>query len=222
MSTPTKDIVVPPIGTKGVFKFHTPLDSNYNIQNKELEVVELRSIERMYADREKVWEDIYQKQGIPEARFKEDVINHVPIVTLGVTDVLVYYVPASMIQSVPVVSSYTATERVISFSIGLIPDRFDLQPLYENIKTMINDTLSITPDVIEYPGSDAVMISETDYNNFKTQINRQSRSYNKSYRVLYLEEVESNKLLKKQLDDTNNVILRAHDNVKAHIVQNKG
>lgn len=202
------DYLLPVIGSKGVFEFLPPFDSptlGYN--NKEYEVVEIRMIKAIYDAGEDPQNNIYLIHELQEDVFLEDLRNNVPIVTLTYDDVNYLYVPANRLKIVPNIIGKPATERIISFTLGLVPDDINLLPLYENIATMIEDTLSIKPEIRELPGSATILISEDKYKQYKTMMSSKSRSYNKSYRYLYHELLNRTENLQKALEEINPEIL---------------
>ena len=108
----------------------------------------------------------------------------------------------------PAIIGYTATERLITLSLGLVPDNINLDTLYENIATMVHDTISIKPDMTEQPGGPTVLISDTDYNNYKKMMSNQARSYNKSWRVLYEEQSVRYRTLEIKLEQVEKILQR--------------
>lgn len=200
--------LLPVIGSKGVFEFLPPFDSpalGYN--NKEYEVVEIRMIKAIYDAGEDPQNNIYLAHDIQADEFLEDLKNNVPIVTLTYDDVNYLYVPANRLKIIPNIIGKPATERILSFSLGLVPDDINLLPLYENIATIIEDTLSIKPEVRELPGSATILISEEKYQQYKTMMGSKARSYNKSFRYMYYELLNRTENLKKALEEINPEIL---------------
>ena len=131
-----------------------------------------------------------------------------PIITLAIDDQQFLYVPADRIKEMPAIIGYTATERLITLSLGLVPDNINLDTLYENIATMVHDTISIKPDMTEQPGGPTVLISDTDYNNYKKMMANQARSYNKSWRVLYEEQSVRYRTLEIKLEQVEKILQR--------------
>ena len=131
-----------------------------------------------------------------------------PIITLAIDDQQFLYVPADRIKEMPAIIGYTATERLITLSLGLVPDNINLDTLYENIATMVHDTISIKPDMTEQPGGPTVLISDTDYNNYNKMMANQARSYNKSWRVLYEEQSVRYRTLEIKLEQVEKILQR--------------
>lgn len=199
---------VPPISTRGVFIFHAPYADDPDINKKEYEVVEIRKIKSFHDDGLDPLNNIYIKHGLTKDDFIEDLEGDVPIITLAVDDQQFLYVPADRIKEMPAIIGYTATERLITLSLGLVPDNINLDTLYENIATMVHDTISIKPDMTEQPGGPTVLISDTDYNNYKKMMANQARSYNKSWRVLYEEQSVRYRTLEIKLEQVEKILQR--------------
>ena len=199
---------VPPINTRGVFIFNAPYADDPDINKKEYEVVEIRKIKSFHDDGLDPLNNIYIKHGLTKDDFIEDLEGDVPIITLAVDDQQFLYVPADRIKEMPAIIGYTATERLITLSLGLVPDNINLDTLYENIATMVHDTISIKPDMTEQPGGPTVLISDTDYNNYKKMMANQARSYNKSWRVLYEEQSVRYRTLEIKLEQVEKILQR--------------
>lgn len=183
----TMNYLLPPINTKGVFIFHPPYGDDLDINKKEYEVVEIRKLKALYDDGLDPLNSIYIKNGLTKEDFADDLEKEVPIVTLAMDNERYIYVPADKIKEIPAIVGYTATERLLTLSLGLVPDNINLDLLYENIAMLVHDTISIKPDVTEHPGGPTVLMSDTDFENYKRMMASQPRSNNKSWRVLYEE-----------------------------------
>ena len=185
-----------PIGLKAVFTFLPPYDEKYS--NKEYEVAEIRKLKAIVDNEGYPYENIYELFGMSKDDYIEDLNNDVPIVSLTQDNETYLYVPIDRIKDIPPFIGRTATELLITFSLGLVPDDVNITPMVDNIRMMINDTLNIQPEVIAIPGGPTVLMTDEDYNRFVSMMKGKQRSYNKSYRVLYLEEVERNRLMKEE------------------------
>lgn len=181
--------IIPPINTKGVFIFHPPYADDTNINKKEYEVIEIRKIKALHDDGLDPLNSIYIKAGLTKEDFIEDLNNDVPIVTLSADGDQYLYIPADRIKEMPAIIGHTATERLVTLSLGLMPDDINLEMLYENIAIMVNDTISVKPDLTEHPGGPTVLMSDEDYKKYIKMMSAQARSNNKSWRVRY-EEIE--------------------------------
>lgn len=200
------DIIIPRINSKGVFVFNPPFDKP-ELNNKEYEVTEIRTMKSLYDSGEDPFKLVYEPNGISLDKFAEDLKKDIPVITLADASENYLYVPANYIREMPPLQGYPATERLITFSLGVVPDDIDLTPLLDNIKTIINDTLSILPSCSETPGSETILMTETDYKKYLDMMKSQSRSENKSYRIRYLEEVEANRLLRLKLQEINKALV---------------
>lgn len=198
--------IIPPINTKGVFIFHPPYADDTNINKKEYEVIEIRKIKALHDDGLDPLNSIYIKAGLTKEDFIEDLNNDVPIVTLSADGDQYLYIPADRIKEMPAIIGHTATERLVTLSLGLMPDDINLEMLYENIAIMVNDTISVKPDLTEHPGGPTVLMSNEDYNKYIKMMSAQARSNNKSWRVRYEEMEQLYKLQKVKVAEIEKIL----------------
>lgn len=200
--------IIPPINTKGIFIFHPPYADDTNINKKEYEVIEIRKIKALHDDGLDPLNSIYIKAGLTKEDFIEDLNTDVPIVTLSADGDQYLYIPADRIKETPAIIGHTATERLVTLSLGLMPDDINLEMLYENIATMVNDTISVKPDLTEHPGGPTVLMSDEDYNKYIKMMSSQARSNNKSWRVRYEEMEQLYKLQKVKVAEIEKILQR--------------
>nr|DAN55990.1 MAG TPA: hypothetical protein [Caudoviricetes sp.] len=200
--------IIPPINTKGVFIFHPPYADDTNINKKEYEVIEIRKIKALHDDGLDPLNSIYIKAGLTKEDFIEDLNTDVPIVTLSADGDQYLYIPADRIKETPAIIGHTATERLVTLSLGLVPDDINLEMLYENIAIMVNDTISVKPDLTEHPGGPTVLMSDEDYNKYIKMMSSQARSNNKSWRVRYEEMEQLYKLQKVKVAEIEKILQR--------------
>lgn len=200
--------IIPPINTKGVFIFHPPYADDANINKKEYEVIEIRKIKALHDDGLDPLNSIYLKAGLTKEDFIEDLNTDVPIVTLSADGDQYLYIPADRIKETPAIIGHTATERLVTLSLGLMPDDINLEMLYENIAIMVNDTISVKPDLTEHPGGPTVLMSDEDYNKYIKMMSAQARSNNKSWRVRYEEMEQLYKLQKVKVAEIEKILQR--------------
>ena len=198
--------IIPPINTKGVFIFHPPYADDTNINKKEYEVIEIRKIKALHDDGLDPLNSIYIKAGLTKEDFIEDLNTDVPIVTLSADGDQYLYIPADRIKEMPAIIGHTATERLVTLSLGLMPDDINLEMLYENIAIMVNDTISVKPDLTEHPGGPTVLMSDEDYNKYIKMMSSQARSNNKSWRVRYEEMEQLYKLQKVKVAEIEKIL----------------
>ena len=198
--------IIPPINTKGVFIFHPPYADDTNINKKEYEVIEIRKIKALHDDGLDPLNSIYIKAGLTKEDFIEDLNTDVPIVTLSADGDQYLYIPADRIKETPAIIGHTATERLVTLSLGLVPDDINLEMLYENIAIMVNDTISVKPDLTEHPGGPTVLMSDEDYNKYIKMMSSQARSNNKSWRVRYEEMEQLYKLQKVKVAEIEKIL----------------
>nr|DAP53837.1 MAG TPA: hypothetical protein [Caudoviricetes sp.] len=199
---------IPPVNTKGIFVFHPPYADDATINKKEYEVIEIRKIKALHDDGLDPLNSIYLKVGMTKEDFVEDLNNDVPILTLSIDGEQYLYVPADRIKETPAVIGYTATERLVTLSLGLVPDNINLDLMYKNIATLVNDTISVKPDLTEHPGGPTVLMSNEDYDKYTKMMSAQARSNNKSWRVRYEEMEQLYKIQKVKVAEIEKILQR--------------
>lgn len=197
---------IPPVGTRGLFHFHPPFDRP-ELDKLEYEVVEIRKIKNLVDNEEDPFKSIYELMSLTEDDYKKDIEEEVPIITLTRDDDTYLYVPASRIKNIPPVIGRPATERLITFGLGLLPDDIDLRVMYDNIVTMIEDTIGVRPEVLENPGGPTIILPEDEYRRYLTKMQSKTKSMNKSWRLRYIEEVERNKALKQEKEAIEQIVI---------------
>lgn len=202
----TSKYYIPPVGIRGTFHFHPPFDKP-ELDKKEYEVVEIRKIKNLVDNGENPFKSIYELMELTEEDYKKDIQEEVPIITLTQDDDTYLYVPASKIKKIPAVIGRPATERLITFGLGLLPDDIDLRVMYDNIVTMIEDTIGVRPEVLENPGGPTIIIPEEEYKKYLVKMQSKTKSMNKSWRLRYIEEVERNKALKQEKEAIEKIII---------------
>lgn len=188
-----------PIGLKAVFTFLPPFDEKYS--NKEYEVAEIRKLKAIVDSEGFPFENIYQPLAMTKDDYVDDLNENIPIVTLTQDNETYLYVPMDRIKEIPPFVGRTATELLITFSLGVVPDDVNITPLVDNIRMMVNDTLNLQPEVIATPGGPTVLMSDEDYERYIRMMKGKQRSYNKSFRVMYLEEVERNRVMREEKEE---------------------
>lgn len=200
--------IVPPINTKGIFIFHPPYADDAAINKKEYEVIEIRKIKALHDDGLDPLNSIYLKAGLTKENFIQDLNDNVPIITLSADGDQYLYIPASKIKETPAIIGHTATEKLITMSLGLVPDDINLEILYENIAIMIKDTISVKPDITELPGGPTVLMDNEDYEKYIKMMSSQARSNNKSWRVRYEEMEQLYKIQKVKVAEIEKILQR--------------
>jgi hypothetical protein len=192
-------MLIPAINTKGKFTFDTPFDTILNI-NEEFTVSSVRNLIEIRDSQEDPYTTIYQLYGLTQNDFKNDVDNNIPIVTLNNSGGKYYYVPANKITSIPIVDGVKYRDMILAISLGSIPIDLDLTLAKDTIKQILYDTVGIDSTVEEVPSSAIILVDNNKHDAYMGIINNK-KSIVKSYRTLYLEELNKNNELTNLVND---------------------
>jgi len=109
--------LVPPIGSKGFFKFAPPFDTIVR-DNQEYTVQAVRSLVELDKSGEKPYLTIYTPVGLSSSEFSSDLNKDIPIVVFTTSGSEFFYVPANKILSIPKINGVNYQERVLAISLG--------------------------------------------------------------------------------------------------------
>lgn len=190
------DVIVPPINTKGLFRFSSPFDKIDKIgSNEELTVTGVRSLKEMYDSGEKPKETIYLTQNLTEKDYEADITNEVSIVVFKRTNNDYIYIPANRILSMPDVSGYKYRKMMLVFSLGSIPLDYDTGAAMANAEAAIYDALGIKTTGTELPAG-VITLLTADENSAFLKLVKNRTVTTKSYRTLWKEQTEENAKLR--------------------------
>ena len=105
--------LVPPIGSKGTFKFKEPVASKID-SNQQLEVKGVRSLSELENSNEDPFNTIYNIIGLTEEDYKKDAEVDIPIVIFATPGCEYFYVPANRILSIPKIDGVKYQELVLA------------------------------------------------------------------------------------------------------------
>lgn len=196
--------LVPPINTKGVFKFSEPYSSKLKTQ-QEYTVSAIRSLVDLENSEEKPYDTIYNAVGMTELEFKNDLDLNVPIIVLVSNGSEYVYVPANRILSMPEITGIKYQEKVIAISLGSMPLKYNYDTIKSIIKDNVYDTVGINSTVEMVDTSAVILRTKEDHELFMNLLNNR-KTVRKSYRTKYLEEVERNNDLTIKLNELETII----------------
>ena len=177
--------LVPPVGSKGFFKFAPPFDTLVK-DNQEYTVQAVRSLLELEKSEEKPYDTIYVPVGLSDSDFKNDVTNDVPIVIFVTSGKEFFYVPSNRVLSIPKINGVTYQEKVLAISLGNIPTDLDLTLIKDTIINDVRDIVGVHSTVNEILASAVAVISVNKDKEFKL-LRTNSKNVNKSYRTQLIE-----------------------------------
>lgn len=153
--------IIPPINTEGLFTIAEPFWRK-EYDNVTMKLTEIRNIQEMVNNNEKVFDLIYDPVGLTKEDYEEDLTNEVPILTFSNSKKEHIYIPANRLTSMPNISGISYQSQILSFNLGLLPVNFDNTSLMNNIGDLISSTIGVSPTSKVLYNSGIHMISESD------------------------------------------------------------
>ena len=142
----TNNLMVPPIGTKGLYVLLPPFDNV--IKPAELyECGAIRYFEDIANNGRNVYDLYYKPWGINETRANQDRQEGHVIVTLLSPKYPPVYVPSSYIKSYPDLNSKPYNQVILTLSLGALPDDAILDTAAAAAASAVSDTIGVTPEV---------------------------------------------------------------------------
>ena len=184
-------MIIPPINTEGKFIFKEPFLSKYK-SDVVYKVVGVRTIEEMYEAQEDPFEYVYKFNGLSETEFKDDLQNSVPIVTFTKTGLDFYYIPASYIESTPMLSGHRYREYMIGIKLPKLPVGTETEAILQILSDDVRDALGVHTEAKIIPSSSEILLDDIENEKMKRLLENSKKVY-KSWKTKYLEEVEKSK-----------------------------
>ncbi len=153
--------LIPPIGTKGLYKLEVPFASTI----REKEIYECAAI-RYFTDLENngsdVFEIYYKPYGLTEENYFIDRSAGHVLITLLSPKYPPVYVPSSYIRSYPSLVSRKYNQVILSASLGPLPDDVVLEPTMQAMQNALSDFIGaeVLVNVGVMPLTDAVSPEE--------------------------------------------------------------
>lgn len=141
--------LTPKVNTSGKFKVKLPWRIN---ENTILTCIAIRSFEDIYNKNEDVYEVYYERYGATNGLevdgrpfdFEQER-SHLPnIITLADPFGGVYYIPDTFIASMPTQSDIPYSERILSVSLGPMPDALEIDNIVTEVSELIKSKTGMT------------------------------------------------------------------------------
>lgn len=184
-------MIIPPINTEGKFIFKEPFLSKYK-SDVVYKVVGVRTIEEMYEAQEDPFEYVYKFHGLTEIDFKDDLQNSVPIVTFTKTGLDFHYIPASYIESTPMLSGHRYREYMIGIKLPKLPVGTETDAILQILSDDVRDALGVHTEAKIIPSSSEILLDDIEDEKMRRLLENSKKVY-KSWKTKYLEEVEKSK-----------------------------
>lgn len=193
-------MIIPPINSKGVFKFAEPYNTDA-YSNRTFLVSGIRSLTELYKDGADPLEMIYKKNGLTEKDYLKDLEESVPVIVLTVNSDKFYYIPANRILSIPMTAGIPYKRKILTVSLGIVPETLPLDKVVSNVSDVLKDTLGMVSSVAVVDGSDTILKTPEEDAEYRNRlVNHPNVKVSKSYKTKYKEMQEKYNRLKEQYD----------------------
>lgn len=211
--------MIPPINSKGVFKFAEPFNTDaYN--NRIFKVSAIRNLIELYKEGADPQENIYIRNGMTQRDYLNDLENQVPIVVLTVNDDKFYYIPSNKILSVPMTTGIPYKRKILTVSLGIVPDTLPLEKVISNTEDVLKDTLGIISKVDVIDASDIILKTVEEDAEFRNRlVNHPNVKVSKSYKIRYKEMQEKYDRLFEQYQELNKFMINTWNNNVNNVVR---
>ncbi len=159
---PTTEKYIPSIGTKGIFEFETPFDTQVSSEER-LTLKSVRTISDYVASNEDVFTDIYVKNQI-ESTFKDDATEDIEILGLQSERGAWFYIPVRYVKCYPGTNGIPYRALTIVLPLQAIPVDRDLTTLLSQLNSVILAELGFSTNPRKIESSNVVLVSKEAHN----------------------------------------------------------
>jgi hypothetical protein len=162
--------IVPPLNLAGTYTVKTPF---VLVAGVSYTCIAQREYKDLVINNISVYDRFYSPYGISQADYEADVKNNAVMITLFSDDAPTVYIPSTYILSYPDLSAITFRHRVLSISMGAIPDSMPLDDFVSKVASLASDVLGVEPTVSQHSVSLSTTVSTQAANAFEAA--RQAR-----------------------------------------------
>lgn len=162
--------IVPPLNIAGQFTVKAPFTL---VEGVSYQVIAQREFRDLIINNVDIFDRYYSPWGISQADYENDVKNGAVLITLFSDDAATVYVPSTYILSYPDLSATTFRHRVLSVSLGAVPDSMALDDFVSKLAALTSDVVGVVPTVTQHSVSLSMAVSTDAANAFEAA--RQAR-----------------------------------------------
>lgn len=162
--------IVPPLNSAGVFTVTAPFTLESGKTYTAIALREFKDLLNLQID---VYGRYYSPLGLSQAVYEQDYQANAVLVTLFSDDAPTVYIPSTYIASYPDLSATTFRHRILSLSLGAVPDSLPLDDFVAKMTALASDVVGIEPTVLQHTTSLSSVITREAANAFEAA--RQAR-----------------------------------------------
>ena len=178
-------MLIPQIGSKGVFNFAPPFDTKINMA-LEYTVVSITSLVALYNDGVKPFETIYKVVGLTETDYNNDIKDSVPVIGFNTSGCQTFYIPANKIKTVPQIIGIQYVGKALVINLGNVPMDMDFTMLKSLLTDTVYDATGIKPTIAEALTAAPFVVSEADDTRYRALL-ANGKKVDKSFKTRYEE-----------------------------------
>lgn len=136
--------IVPTLNSSGQFTVQSPFKL---VDGVSYTCIANRKFKDLLNQQVAVWDRYYSPYGLTQEQYNQDLKDEAVLVTLFSDDAPTVYIPSTYILSYPDASATTFRHRVLSCSLGAIPDSLALDDFLQKVRALASDVVGIEPTV---------------------------------------------------------------------------
>lgn len=140
------DTLTPGIGVSGLYTLKDPYHQML-IPQVSYTCRSLRTLSDIAASGEKIWERFYEPYKVTTEAYQKDLASNICIVGLQAGTGEWAYVPASFIDKMPDPNGVMYSPVMMGVYLGAVEDTFPLDGLQAQIKSIVQATLGVEPQI---------------------------------------------------------------------------
>lgn len=165
---------LPEVGTVAYFTFKEPfakyITNLYNLDTgilklEVLSITAMRDLVRL--SHRDPFTDVYDKAGLGEIEYKQDLHDSIPLVTFMYRDEMdtdrLFRVPLNYIDSINETSSIEYGNRALVINLGQLPIDLDVSFIYSDVVDFIADRLGLTPELRDVTTGEINLLSQEEH-----------------------------------------------------------
>ena len=145
--------MTPSMNATGKYKVKLPFKIN---ENAVLTCIAIRDFDDIYSKNEDVYEVYYETAGLTNGTvvdqqpfdFERERLLNPNIITLSDVTGALYYIPDTFILSMPAISDVPYSERILSVSLGPMPDMLDVNNVKAEMTELVKSKTGMTTVVV--------------------------------------------------------------------------
>ena len=154
--------IIPNVGSSGFFQLSAPLDTLITSNEKYI-CKSLRKLSDYFASNENPKADIYDKYGIDEAIYNDDLANDTIIASLQSDKGHWLYIPVRFFVSYPDPNGIQYRTMGLGISLPSIPVDKDLSFLITDLKNLVMDSLGVSCEIKPVETSRIMLVTSEDH-----------------------------------------------------------